>query len=80
MFINLELKQSATIVISQESVSEVVAYRISEDIHCLAPPGGENFRQPPDSLTPCLTFNLTPPTKETFSGGSGQFHSRLQLV
>ena len=51
-------------------MSEVVAYRISDDIRCLAPPGGEHFTQPPDSLTPCLTFNLIPPTKK-FSRGSG---------
>ena len=54
MFINLDMKQSATIWYKiwseSESVSEVVAYRISEDIRCLAPPGGENFTQPPDSL------------------------------
>ena len=31
-------------------MSEVVAYRISDDIRCLAPPGGENFTQPPDSF------------------------------
>ena len=37
-------------------MSEVVAYRISDDIRCLLPPGGENFTQPPDCLTPCLTF------------------------
>ena len=34
----------------------MVVHRISDDIHCLAPPGGENFIQPPDSLTPCVTF------------------------
>ena len=75
MFINLELKQSTTIWYKiwseSESVSEVVAYRIS---------GGENFRQPPDSLTPCLTFNLIPPTKKHSREGLGTFHSCLQPV